>query len=95
MRTLIVAAVAAMGMTGIAIAGEAKGPTVLTDAQMDLVVAGVGANNVAFQPWDALLAAGFTLNHHVSSGAGAAHAGSLGGVAVASAVPNSCCISFC
>ena len=97
MRTLIVAAVAAMGMTGIAIAiaGEAKGPTVLTDAQMDLVVAGVGANSVAFQPWDALLAAGFTLNHNVSSDAGAAHAGSLGGVAVPSAVPNSFCISFC
>lgn len=40
MRTLIVAAVAAMGMTGLAIADEAKGPAVMTDAQMDLIVAG-------------------------------------------------------
>lgn len=44
MRTLIVAAVAAMGMTGIAIADEAKGPAVMTDAQMDLVVAGFTIN---------------------------------------------------
>ena len=54
MKTLIVAAaVAAMGMTGIAIADEAKGPAVMTDAQMDNITAGVGANNVAFlpQPW--------------------------------------------
>ncbi|MCH8168765.1 MAG: hypothetical protein IID49_03195 [Proteobacteria bacterium] len=58
MRTLIVAAVAAMGMTGIAIAGEAKGPTVLTDAQMDLVVAGVGFNDNGGQ-WTLLTDLGF------------------------------------
>jgi len=40
MRTLIIAAVASMGMAGIALADEAKGPAVMTDAQMDLVVAG-------------------------------------------------------
>ncbi len=40
MKTLFVAAVAAISMTGLAIAGEAKGPAVMTDAQMDLVVAG-------------------------------------------------------
>lgn len=40
MRTIIFAAAAVMGMTGIAFADEAKGPSVLTDAQMDMVVAG-------------------------------------------------------
>ncbi len=40
MRTFLLATVAAMGMTGIAIAGEAKGPTVMTDAQMEQIVAG-------------------------------------------------------
>ncbi|MHA1537426.1 MAG: hypothetical protein ACTSUD_07710, partial [Alphaproteobacteria bacterium] len=81
MRTLIVAAVAAMGMTGIAIAiaDEAKGPTVMTDAQMDLVVAGAGRDNVAIVPWDALFAAGFVPTHHAAADKGVIdHAGHLG-----------------
>ena len=70
MRTLIVAAVAAIGMTGIAIADVAKGPAVMTDAQMDLVVAGAG--NIlhgspaagGIPPWFALInKAGFTPTH--------------------------------
>jgi hypothetical protein len=40
MKTIIIAAATVMGMTGLAIADEAKGPAVMTDAQMDLVVAG-------------------------------------------------------
>ncbi len=55
MRTLIVAAVAAMGMTGIALADEAKGPVVMTDAQMDLVVAGdlsLPNGNIVFPDFD-------------------------------------------
>jgi hypothetical protein len=59
MRTLIVAAVAVMGMTGIAIADEAKGPAVMTDAQMDKVVAGVGFANRGGQ-WDLLGSLGFS-----------------------------------
>ena len=58
MRTIIVAAVAAMGMTGIAIADEAKGPTVMTDAQMDTVVAGTGFQNHG-DVWDLLSSLGF------------------------------------
>jgi hypothetical protein len=92
MRTLIVAAaVATMGITGIAIADEAKGPVVMTDAQMDNITAGVGANNVAGlpQPWGALAAAGFSPHHLPSADSGAAKADALGGVAVPSAVPHS------
>ena len=58
MRTLIVAAVAAMGMTGLAIADEAKGPTVMTDAQMDTVVAGTGFQNRG-DVWERLFELGF------------------------------------
>ncbi len=39
MRTFLIAAAAAMGMAGIAIADEAKGPTVMTDGEMSNVVA--------------------------------------------------------
>ena len=58
MRTLIVAAVTAMGMTGLAIADEAKGPAVMTDAQMDQVVAGVGLDDKGGQ-WPLLSSLGF------------------------------------
>jgi len=59
MKTLLVTAIAVIGMTGIAIADEAKGPTVMTDAQMDTVVAGVGFNNHG-DVWDLLTELGFT-----------------------------------
>lgn len=70
-------------------------PVELTALEMDAVTAGVGANNVAAEPWTALLAAGFSLNHNLNSDAGAAQSGHLIGVAVPSAVPNSFCLSFC
>jgi hypothetical protein len=92
------AAVAAMTLAGHAVAGEVTGPTILTDPQMESIVAGVGANNVATAPWTALRNArggdGFTLNHNLNSDAAQGHA-PFEGVAVPSAVPNSFCFGFC
>jgi hypothetical protein len=69
----IVAIIAALTLTGGAvIADEASQPKVISDGDLDKIVAGVGRNNVAGfpQPWNALLAAGFSPtangNSHVS-----------------------------
>ena len=40
MKYLVLAAAAAVGLGSAAIAGDASGPSILTDAQMDVVVAG-------------------------------------------------------
>ena len=67
-------------------------PLKLTDTQMDMVTAGVGANNVAVAPWDALKN-NHSLNHNNNSDRNnSAH---LSGVAVPGAVPNSACLAFC
>ena len=77
MRILIVAAVAAMGMAGIAVADEAKGPVMLTDAQMDNITAGVGLDNIAIGAWfPALFDAGFVPRNLVAAEQGVVdHAG--------------------
>jgi hypothetical protein len=103
MKTVFSTAFAvALLMSGAALADEARSddpskPIELTAAQMDTVTAGVGANNVAFQPWEALLAAGFTLNHNLNSDPGTVDQpnNSIAGVAVPSAVKNSFCFGFC
>lgn len=72
-----------------------KLPVRLSATDLDRVTAGVGRNNVANEPWPALLEAGFTLNHNPSADQGVIdHAGFIG-VAVPSAVPNSFCVAFC
>jgi hypothetical protein len=76
MRTLIIAAVASMGMAGIALADEAKGPAVMTDAQMDSVVAGAGRvspfgspnPNLGDPPWSALVKKGRVSPFHFEAG---------------------------
>jgi hypothetical protein len=91
MRTLIIAAaVATMGMTGIAIADEAKGPTVMTDAQMENITAGTGRDNVGDEAWAALFDHTNFAPHHLPSSDGGVidHAG-FQGVLVPSAVPQS------
>ena len=55
-------------------------PLKLTDTQMDMVTAGVGVNNVAFQPWPALAGNGFALHQNANSNKK---------VGVPSVVPNS------
>jgi len=70
-------------------------PVRLSATELDRVTAGVGRNNVANEPWPALLDAGFTLNHNPNADQGVIdHAGFIG-VAVPSAVPNSFCVAFC
>ena len=74
-------------------------PISLSDKQMDGVTAGVGANNVAFAPWEALGSPpqNFTPNHLPQSDIGLVGnasgdhpaIGPLMGVAVPSAVPQS------
>lgn len=67
----------------------------LSAADLDRVTAGLGRDNVATQPWPALLDAGFSLHHNINSDNGVIdHAGHLG-VAVPSTVPNSFCVAFC
>lgn len=70
-------------------------PVQLSPDQLDSVTAELGRDNVATQPWTALIAAGFSLHHNNNSDKGVIdHAGHLG-VAVPSTVPNSRCIVFC
>ena len=101
MKAILSAAfAAAFLMSGTVLADEARlddpnKPIELTSAQMDAVTAGVGANNVAFQPWEALLAVGFSLNHNPPSDASPMFDGVTTGVAVPSAVPHSICFAFC
>ena len=59
-------------------------PLKLTDTQMDMVTAGVGANNVAIVPWAALIK-NHTLGHNGKADNN--NSDHLGGVAVPSAVP--------
>jgi len=96
-KTLLVACAAACFATGVVVADdevvESK-PVELTTSQMDQITAGVGRDNVAFQPWGALLDAGFTLNHNLNSDHNNSPNIELG-VAVPSAVPNSFCAAFC
>jgi hypothetical protein len=40
MKAILIATVAAFGLSGFAFAGEGTNPTIMTDAQMDQVVAG-------------------------------------------------------
>ena len=67
-------------------------PLKLTDTQMDMVTAGVGANNVAVAPWDALQN-NHSLNHNLNSDRN--NSDHLQGVSVPGAVPNSTCTAFC
>ena len=87
----------AAGILSFSLSAIANEPVELTDQQMDAMTAGIGANNVALVPWDALSTPPqeFSLNHNLSSDAGAAHADSLFGVAVPSPVPKSFCLLFC
>ncbi|MET4131557.1 hypothetical protein ABIE62_000669 [Porphyrobacter sp. MBR-155] len=67
----------------------------LSPDQLDRVTAGLGRDNVATQPWAALIAAGFSLHHNSNADKGLIdHAGHLG-TAVPSTVPNSICLAFC
>lgn len=92
-NVLSITLAAAFALCGPAFAGDEPAP--LTEAEMDQVTAGVGANNVAAEPWPALLEAGFTLNHNPNADQGVIdHAGKIG-VAVPSAVPGSFCVAFC
>lgn len=45
MKILTLAAAAAIGLSGMAVAGDLGGPTVMTDIQLDLIVAGKKPQN--------------------------------------------------
>lgn len=70
-------------------------PVRLSADEMDRVTAGVGRDNVANEPWPALLDAGFTLNHNSNADQGVIDHAGFQGVAVPSTVPNSFCVAFC
>ena len=90
MKTLILAAVATAGLTGVAIAEGAKEPVVMTEAQMDQIVAGTGRDNIGDEAWAALFAhTDFGPRHLPSSDGGVVDQAGFNGVLVPSAVPHS------
>ena len=103
MRVTTVAVGIAFGlMSSLALADDSK-PIELTAEQMDKITAGVGANNVAEDPWFiAVFGNGFKPAHNVAAEPGAEHAAAIEGVIVPRKAPNGvpdghpgCPIAYC
>ncbi|WP_170766022.1 hypothetical protein [Ruegeria lacuscaerulensis] len=64
MKKLLMISIAVSAIGGVVFADEKSAPKVLSDAELDNVVAGTGRDNVALQPWPVLSAAGFAPTHN-------------------------------